>query len=161
MSGISIFEGISTYRIVRIEYEWLGRMRNDGKTPMPEYGIVPAEKGLGGTTSVNESELELVSRGNVWKYFNGEKPEFSSFEDEVRFFSDLGHTKEVRNPANDLYRWSKEEVLKAIQEGIVDGMTGGSGLFGGGTRISAITFKDRELGKRVSESTLRWFGLMA
>ena len=71
--GSSPWDGVESYRTVRIEYNYLGQMRNDGKTPMPEYSIEPNAEGRGGTTSVNESDLELVARGNVWKYYNGVK----------------------------------------------------------------------------------------
>jgi hypothetical protein len=49
--------------------------------------------------------------------------------------------------------------LKAIQEGIADGMTGGSGMFGGMPRVYAIRLTDRELGKKLGRYTLAGFGL--
>jgi hypothetical protein len=124
---------------------------------MPEYTIEPA-RGNGGTTWVNESDMTLIRRGNVWKHFNGEKLVFADLREEADFFSLLGHTEEVRNPACNLYKWEKDEVLKAVRDGIVDGFTMGGGIFGQGfARINAVRFRDRELGERVRQETIRGF----
>lgn len=153
VNGRHPWEGIEFFKISQIEYGYLGQMRNDGVTPMPEYSLEPEGKG-GGRVSINESQLELVARGNVWKHFNGVKPVFKDLNEEAEFFILLGKTREVRNPISGLYSWTKDEILKAIQDGTVDGFTGGS-------RIGTVLFNDRDLGKRVAEATLKGFGLGA
>ena len=103
--------------------------------------------------------MTLVSRGNVWKHYHGEKPVFASLDEEAAFFGMLGHTDEVINPACSLYKWTLDEILKAMQEGTVDGLQVDRGLFGMSQDLHhrAIKFRDPELGKRVREATLKGF----
>lgn len=155
-SGRNPWKDETRFRVVRIDYEYLGRKRDDG-SPMPEY-TVECERGNSGMTAVNESDMSIISRGNVWKHFNGEKVEFKDIRQEADFFSMLGHTNDVRNPACNLYKWTKEEVLQAVRDGIVDGFTLSS-IFGGEPRISAIHFHDRELGERVRKATMSGFDM--
>ncbi len=143
------------YKVARINYEYLDQKRNDG-SPMPEYTITPASGGCG-EVAVNESTMTLISRGNVWKYFNGEKVVFSDLNEEASFFSGLGHTDEVRNPANNLYSWTLEEVIQAVRDGIVDWLSVGNSLFSGELRHDAKRFRDRELGERVRQATIEGF----
>ena len=142
-------------QVVRIDYNHLKEFTNFG-TKYPAYQV--SEKiGGGWTTSLSEDNMELVERGSVWKFYHNEPLSFSDIKEEASFFSMLGHTKEVRNPANSIYRWTKEEVLEAIKSGIVHGFLASSGFMGTGPHISAILFDDEELGKRVAASTLKGF----
>jgi len=161
------FWNLNEIMVVSINYSYLNWTRNDG-SPMPEYdiGVVGHD---GCTTAVNETDLTLVRRGNVWKYFNGEKPVFADLKEEVSFFHMLGHSDEVRNPATQLYKWTLSEALEAIREGTVDAFTGDYGFLGTEenirisayrfryVRISAYRFRDRELGERVRAATLAGF----
>lgn len=143
--------------VERIEYNYLGQKRLDG-SPMPEYSVGPVGGG-GGTVAINESIMTLVRRGNVWRYFNGEKPVFADLNEEASFFKMIGHCDEVRNPANSLYSWTLEEILKAIADDIVDGFSVGASMFSTKMRHSAIRFRDRDLGSRVREATLKGFNM--
>jgi len=106
-----------------------------------------------------EPDIELMERGNVWKFYHGEKLKFNDVNEEANFFNMLGQTEEVVNPANNLYAWTKDEVLQAIKEGVADGFSLSGKLFGfGEKKINAVRFKDRDLGARVRESTLAGFG---
>jgi len=152
--------GSETVKIAWIEYNYLNQKRDDG-SPMPEYSVhLPDQDGgfNAGTCSVNESQLTLISRGNVWKYFNGEKPEFKDLSDEAQFFTMLGHCDEVPN-AKGTYAWEKDELLAAIKAGTVDGMNLINGMFGLGMSHRADRFRDRELGERVRQATIKGFNL--
>ena len=157
--GKPCWENDKEFSVIARRYENLEAKRNDG-SPMPEYTIGPA-RGNGGTTWVNESDMTLIRRGNVWKHFNGEKLVFSDLREEANFFTMLGHTEEVRNPACNLYKWEKDEILAAVRNGTVDGFTMGGGLFGGmlggEPQIRAQRFRDRELGERVRQETIKGF----
>jgi len=110
-------------------------------------------------TYAREADMELIERGNVWKYFHGQKPQFKDILEEVNFFKMLGHYKEVRNPSNGYYRWTMGEVLPAIKEGIVDGFAIGPIPFSSKQTIDAIKMNDEDLGRRLREATIEHFGM--
>lgn len=107
----------------------------------------------------SESELTLVRRGMIWKHFHGEAIEFASLEEECRLARTVGETEDVRNPANQLYKWTKDEVLAAIQAGTADGLGLGQTLMSTNLCHQAIRFTNRDLGERVRKATLEGFGI--
>ena len=143
--------------IGRIDYSFMHKRRDNG-SPWPFYDINLAQ---GGTTSAEESWIELVERGNIWKYYHNEPLSFIDLKEEAHFFRLIGQTEEMRNPANGIYRWTKEEVLEAIKNGEVHGFFIKGFIFGRGLHIHAMRFKNEELGKRVAQATLEGFGLVS
>lgn len=141
--------------ITGIDYGWMKQKRMDG-SPMPYYRVSP-DKSAGSYCSYHDSELELVSRGLVWKYFHNEAYSFANEMEEFDFFYRLGHIDEVRNPRNQLYSWTKDELVESVRDGICDCMSLGNGMFGNGIRVTAIRYRDRELGERVRARFLREF----
>jgi hypothetical protein len=116
---------------------------------------------LGGSTYADESEITIIKRGNVYKYYNGEPLQFKDLNEESYFFMLIGMTTEVRNPANQLFSWDLPEVLAAIRNDIVDGFNISNNPFNPSTTsIKALRFNDRDLGKRVQEQTLAGFSDM-
>lgn len=144
-------------KIASINYDYMDQKRNDG-SPMPEYNVTPINYN-GGQIAVNENDLVLIRRGNVWKYFHNEKIEFKDLYEEANFFKMLGHYKEVPNPKTKLYSWTKDEVLQAIKDGIADCLSLDTGLFDTCLRHSAIRLRDRVLGEKVRKATLVGFNL--
>lgn len=140
-----------------IDYHHMHQKRNDG-SPWPFYNV---NYERGGSTSAEESWIELIERGNVWKHFNGEPLVFADLKEEANFFTIIGQTEEVRNPETELYSWTKDEVLAAIQAGTVHGFSMSSGFFGSGPSISAQRFLDEDLGRRVAAETLKGFSVAA
>lgn len=113
-----------------------------------------------GSTYLHDVELELIERGNVWREAHGEELNFNDFSEKVSFEKLMGRYKEVRNPASNLYSWSKDEVLKAIKDGIVDGFSMPNGLFGGDPKIQAVRLTNREIGEQLRKETINGFGLI-
>ena len=148
--------GVQEMTIARIDYYHMHDHRNDG-SPWPFYDVNFA---TGGSTGAEEAWIELLERGNVWKYYNNEPLSFADLKEEADFFALVGQTEEMRNPANRLYSWTKEEVLEAIKNGTVHGFSVSSGFFGSGPHISAMRFKNEELGQRIAKATLEGFGLV-
>lgn len=141
--------------ISRINYGWMHSKRNDG-SPMPFYEV--SDELMGGWhVSANDDELELIERGNVWKYHHNEPTQFADLEEEGKFFKLLGHTSDVRNPSNGLYSWTLEEALEALRNGTAHGITVSGGMFGSNPITGVIKYRDEELGKRVAETTLKGF----
>lgn len=143
-------------RVVGINYGYIGQKRTDG-TDMPLYDVsdkFPA----GWWTAAGDDDTTLIKRGNVWKYYHKEPMEFASLEEEATLFKMLGRTREIRNPANGIYKWTKDEVLNAIQNGLAHAFSISNGLFGSEPTESAILFLDEDLGKRVAAHTLNGFG---
>jgi len=152
---VSCKEKEGTFQIISIDYNRIKETRDDG-SPYPIYHISDNFT-AGWYQAFSKEGLSLISRGDVWKLYNNEKLEFPDLKEEAEFFTRLGKTKEVRNPSNNLYSWTKDEVLKAIEDGIVHGFTMG-GLFNS-NRINTIWFEDEELGERVAKATLDGFSI--
>lgn len=150
-------DGAVQFVVRRIDYHQLGTKTTRG-TPYPCYEISSSLR-AGWYTSVAAEDVELVRRGKVWQFHNGQKPHFESVREEAEFFHLLGHYNEVRNPANGIYRWTREEILTAIADGIAHGMMMNGSLFGSGPSPSAIRFRNEKVGKRVAHMTLEGFGL--
>lgn len=145
--------------IHHIEYDNIGKKRNDGK-PMPLYGYkwkIDENGGYMSSSCEVERDLKLVARGNVWRYFHNEQIKFESLEQEANFFRRLGHTEDVQNPRTKLYSYTLEEALEDIKSGIGDAISCDAGLFGSGRMTSISKFRDRELGRRVAALTLKGF----
>lgn len=140
--------------IVGIEYDW----KEKGE---PWTYRISSDFGAGWYTHVREDELVLVERGNVWKYYHNKPLQFEDLREEVNFFKMLGHYEEVPNPNDGIYYWTKDEVLEAIQQGIVDGFVIEMNPLTGKTSISAIKMRDESLGRRLRQATLKGFGLVA
>jgi len=141
--------------VTGIDYGWMTQKRNDG-SPMPHYRVSPNRSG-GSYCSYGDSDLELVSRGPIWKYFHNEPVEFADEMEEIKFFYALYHWDGVRNPRCDLYSWTRDEIVVAARDGLCDCMNVSDGLFGGGIHLSAVKFRDRELGERARRLFLRGF----
>jgi hypothetical protein len=142
--------------VSRIDYHFMHK-RRDG-SPWPFYDVRFADSG---TTSAEESWIELIERGNVWRYYNNEPLSFADLKEEAAFYQLVGQTEEIRNPDNGLYKWEKDEVLDAIRAGTVHGFSVSSGFFGSGPHINAMRFRNEELGRRVAKATLEGFGIAA
>jgi len=154
---IQMTKGYPSIVVVSIEYSQLNDKTNNG-SKWPAYRI--SDKLMAGWyTYASEDDLKLLERGDIWKYYHKQPISFENIQKEAEFFSMLGHTDEVRNPANELYSWTKDQVLEAIQNGLVHGFAMASGFFGTSPRVTAIRFRDEELGKRVASATLEGFAL--
>lgn len=112
-------------------------------------------------TSVKEPEIELIKRGNIWKYYHNEFINFKNIEEEANFHKLLGLFIEVKNPNNNLYSWTKDEVLQAIKEGIVDGFSVEGNVLTNKSSIMAIKFNDKNLGNKLRNVMLKNFDLTA
>lgn len=143
--------------INRIDYHQIGQKRND-KSPMPIYGVKLKD---GGTSVCQNNEPQLVSRGNVWKYYHKEPLSFGGVEEEAAFYTWIGRTKDIKNPRTDNYAWTKDEVLAAIKRGDAHAFQVTSGLSRSLPFERAIRFIDEDVGERVRKATLEGFGIAA
>lgn len=156
---ISGFEGVLVIR--NIHYHDIDALCNDKKTLMPLYDVEGIEGGTG-SMCFRASELDLVRRGNIWLHYHKKPITFASIEEEAILHKAIGQYKEIRNPKHQLYSWSKDEVLEAIEKDMVDGFSMGVIPFTFGNRsISAVRFIDRDLGNRIRQATLKGFGRQA
>ncbi|MES3004484.1 MAG: hypothetical protein V4690_00045 [Patescibacteria group bacterium] len=152
MLGENILE---TMTVGRIDYGNMYKRRMDG-SPWPFYDLNYA---TGGSTAAEESWITLIERGNLWKLHHNEPLKFANLKEEADFFSEIGEVEEVRNPANELYSWRKNEVVEAIKTGLAHGFFVTDELFGVGHYVSAKRFKNEELGARVAKATLEGLGV--
>lgn len=141
--------------VVGIRYTSLNGKRDDG-SPWPCY-TVSENFGAGWSQYATESDLELVERGRIWNLWHDIPNEFADLQDEANFAALVGKVHEVRNPANGLYKWTKDEVLAAIKDGTAHGLRVGSSFFGGGLRDEAVRYDDEDLGRRIAAATLEGF----
>lgn len=142
-------------RISTIEYHHLHDKRDDG-SPMPIYNV-EAPEGRSGYTWTNTSDLELVERGNVWKWFNGERAaiKWKDLREEAGFHRLLGAADEVRNPRTTYFTWDQADVLSGLQEGLIDAPAVSAGFFGAGPTVHCYRFHDRDLGERVRAEAIK------
>ena len=148
----------NTAIIAQVHYENIGKFCNDGITPMPTYSLSPMENTWTlGIRYEDEETFQLVNRGNVWKFRHNEKIDWGSVEEHAKFLNSLGLAKEVRNPANKLFCWTKEEAVKALQDGLGDCICVGGSLFGSGNSTSVKRFEDRDIGEQIRQKTIDGF----
>lgn len=141
--------------IVRISYNDINTKCTDGVTPYPIYTISPSMS-AGITTAARESDLSLVERGNVWKYYHGESLSFPDLATEAQFYDvQLGRTKDVRNESIGLFSWTIEEAVNAVRQGNGDSISVSAGLFGSKQRPYVKKFLDDDVGVRVREATIQ------
>lgn len=139
------------FTIIKISFDYLTERTRIG-TKCPAYAISD-KLGACWNTSASEDRMELIERGPVWKFYNNEPIVFGDIKEEATFFEMLGHTDEVRNPGNDLFKWNQKEVLKAIRQGLVHSFSVN------GPSICAKRFRNEELGRRVAQAKLEEFGI--
>lgn len=145
--------------ITSIDYRDLGSTTLVG-TPYPAYKISD-KLGAGWHTSASGADMDLVERGNVWKFFHDEPLEFADLSEEATFFQLLGLIDDVRNPATGTYAWTKDEALETIKNGIGDAILVSSLRFSfdDPPNISVVKYRDEKLGRRVAAMTLEGFGV--
>lgn len=107
------------------------------------------------TMGANENELELIERGNIWRYLNNEELKFDSLSEEANFFLNLGHVDEVKT----IGEWTKTKVLEAIAKGKADGFKVIRAIMDIPPYIIALKFHNEDLGKRVAKATLEGFNI--
>lgn len=144
-------------RICRIKYEHLDSKRDDGSA-MPIYDI-EAPEGRSGYTWTENDHLELVERGNVWKWFNDQRAaiRWKDLQEEAGFHKWLGACDEVRNPRTGYYTWDLDGIRAGLADSLIDAPGVHQGFFGAGTSTHCYKFHDRDIGERVRAEALKGF----
>lgn len=144
-------------RVQSIQWNW-------DDTPYHVEWVHPVtlEYASRGSTYLKDANLELVQRGNVWREAHGEPLIFRNIEEEVIYAHNTGRTDEVRNPATGNFAWTKNEVLKAIEENIGHAfvVSGHPFVFDAG-HISVWSFHDADLATRARKAVLNGFNIEA
>lgn len=141
--------------ITRISYSDIRTKCTDGVTPYPIYTIAPTMT-AGISTAARESDLSLVNRGDIWKYYHGEPLHFADVGTEAQFYDgQLGRTRDVRNEAIGLFSWTIQEAVHAVREGKGDSISVSAGMFGSKQRPYVKKFMDADIGARVREETIK------
>lgn len=112
-----------------------------------------------GHTYLHDSELELVKRGNVWRELNNEPLEFRDIKHEAVYEKNRGRCIQIRNPANNLYKWELDEALQAIRQGYASCLIMGNGLFNGKELITVWKYDKLDLHERLRKETMEGFPL--
>lgn len=146
-----------TVRVRKIDYHRLGEKRSDG-SPMPIYDVTPLEPGYG-TCTLGADEIVLLERGNVWKWFNGQRDQvkFDSLEEEIQFHFMLGQEEQIKCEQSQGYHWPFSAILPALHEGTIDLIKRSGGFFGASDSMSAHKLTDPDLSQRVREESIRGY----
>lgn len=144
-----IVKGISYHRL---------HERNEDGSRCNAYEVHHVE---GWQTCASADIMELIERGNVWKYHHDEALSFETLKEEAAFFTAIGRTEEVRNPETELYGWTLEQALQAIKDGTGHCFTNDMIPFANVRSISVKRFLDEDLGRRVAAETLKGFNVAA
>ncbi|MET0980253.1 MAG: hypothetical protein ABWX90_03295 [Candidatus Saccharimonadales bacterium] len=144
-------------RIESIDYHRLKDKRTDG-SPMPIYNVTPLENGYG-RVCLETAELELVERGNLWKWYNNKRDEikFDSLEKELAFHFALDKEEQIRCEQSGGYHWPFSAILPALEAGIIDIVKQSAGMFGASDSMSAHKLTDPELSERVRQESIRGY----
>lgn len=111
------------------------------------------------STSVRDSGIKEIIRGNVWKYYHNEKLVFENLSEEAAFFKGMGQARDIRNPKDNLYSWTLEEFLEAVKNDLVDCMSNDFIPLTDKRSINAYRYTDRNLGERLRQATIKGFNL--
>lgn len=144
-------------RVERIDYRNLDSTRDDG-SPMPIYDCTPLEKGYG-RCSFEETEVELVERGSLWKWFNGQRAQvrFDSLEEEIAFHFALDQEEQVKCEQSKSYHWPFAAILPALRAGTIDVIKRSGGFFGASDSMAGHKLTDPDLSRRVREESIRGY----
>jgi hypothetical protein len=141
--------------VKRIYYDRLHDRNKDGSL----WSVYEVHHTDGWQTGASADNMELIERGNVWKYYHGEPLSFKNLAEEAAFFTSIGRTEEVRNPVSGYYDWTLEQALQAIKDGVGHGFTNGMLPIANVRSISVKRFLDENLGRRVAAATLEGFAV--
>lgn len=144
-------------RVAAVQWGWEKHPNQVGNVYQIDWVDENGEYAGMGHTYMNDGDLELVERGNLWKEFHGEPLVFKSLKEEIAFARGTGRYKEIRNPASNLYSWTGREAIEAVRSGIADGFTMSGSFFGLSPRPSLYKFENRDLGERVRQTTIAGF----
>jgi len=138
--------------VTQIIYHLMHQYEKDG-SPSKFYQV----EREGNNVSVGESSIELIERGNVWKFYNKQPLSFIDLKEEATFFHLIGQTEDVPNPIYCRYRWTEEQALEAVTKGLVHGFGNKESPYPIASHVNALLFKDGEVGRRIAEATLKGF----
>lgn len=145
------------YRIQSIAYRDIDRVCSDGVSPFPIYSLTADRRG---TFSATADEIELVSRGNLWKWHNDRSSvAFESFEEEVGFHVSLGLYEQIKCPDTGNYHWPQESVADYAHSGLIDVIKFQSGFFGANGIHIGYKLTDPDLSKRCNAKLCKGFPL--
>ncbi len=123
----------------------------------PTGYLVSTSFWAGWCAHVNETDMRLIERGDVWRYYHGQPLNFGSVAERARFFRLLGHFTNIRNPNTGFFAWQEGEADEAIRAAIADGLAA-EGSYNiaplGEPHAHPIRFRDRVLGELVRQATL-------
>lgn len=107
---------------------------------------------------VRESELELIERGNFHAHLNGGELKFDTIQEEVSFYTMLGHGEQLRSPVSGDYSWTLEEALISIRNGTGSVVRMSGGMFGSSSFPTVYDYPTLpELSERLRAETLKGF----
>lgn len=147
-----------------VTLETAGQSAHVGGCCVGAYRIIDGKKTSCYSTVFNESELELVKRGNYYRWLQDpSRMEFLDLKEEADFYTWLGESEQIRNPATgDYAAFTQEEAMAAIQRGDGCAVTPARALFGGktpeGVWLHVYRFPNYpELEARLRAATLEGF----
>lgn len=145
------------YHIHSISYHDIDRVCSDGISPFPIYTLTAERRG---SFSVNADEIELVSRGNLWKWLNDRSSVvFKSLTEEVGFHVSMGMYEQIKCPDTGNNQWPQESVAAHAHSGLIDIIKFQNGLFGASGIHIAYKLTDPELSKRCNAALCEGFPL--
>jgi hypothetical protein len=94
--------------------------------------------------------LDLVERGDVWRFYHGEPLEFGSAADEASFHHRISHVTSVANVAHDTMAFSWDQAVEALRTGDADMIWHNWAVPSAdpGYSVNCYTIDDPEVGER-------------
>lgn len=103
-----------------------------------------------GSEKFHLRSLDLVERGDVWKFYNGHELHFESAANEANFYHRISHVTSVRNDDDSIWTFPWQQAVEALESGKADMIwhDWSVPLNDPGYNVSCYTIDDPEVGER-------------
>lgn len=138
---VEVFDGRRGY-VSTIDYLEVEKPGSD----RPVYQV----RFSGSSQSFHRRSLDLVERGNVWKFYHGEEMEFESAADEASFYHRISHATSVTNTAQGTSTFPWEQAVEVLRNGEADMIWHNWAVATSdpGYNVECYTIDDPEVGER-------------
>jgi hypothetical protein len=149
----------SVLKVRLISYHMHDEINSSTGKPVPIYDITDLN-GERGSQLVRADQIKLISRGNVYKWFNRQYDQmiFASLKDEIEFQMALGMYDEIECPASKNYSWDKQSIIGALEAGEIHLVNAdNANILGTSTIFRGISLRDTSIAERARVHSLAAF----
>lgn len=112
--------------------------------------------GSGADMHYHARALDLVERGNIWRYYHGADMEFSGVADEAAFYHRISQVTGIRSESTGLFSFTWDEAVQALRDGQADMIWHNWAVATSdpGYHVNCYVIEDPEVGERCRQALL-------